>query len=271
MKRLALLLLVLTMVLTACSSAEKKGSKKSSNGVIFQYEDIVGDDNGDGEYTYPTSNVMSEGAFDLDRFSIVEDGDDYVFTFEVLAQIKNDFGTGDDWDIQLFDVYFNFGEGKYNHTIAGRHVKINGGWDRGLTVTPKGPMTSKYELKKSIVNSADDVNPAENFVSDIMIPDSKEVEGKKIIARISKAKMGDLSKAKSIQVFSSGFEGIPKSENALIRDVKEYESAWRFGGGSDYDGDPNVIDILGDNSKLGDYKSYEGIKVYPYIDMIEIK
>ena len=61
------------------------------------------------------------------------------------------------------------------------------------------------------------------------------------------------------------------AENSIIRDVNEYNSKWGFGGGTDYIGDPNVIDILGDNSNLGNYTSEPGATVYPFIDLIKVE
>jgi hypothetical protein len=39
-------------------------------------------------------------------------------------------------------------------------------------------------------------------------------------------------------------EGFPAKTDLLTRKVNEYEGQHRFGGGTDYDNDPHVIDIL---------------------------
>ena len=39
-------------------------------------------------------------------------------------------------------------------------------------------------------------------------------------------------------------EGFPEGNSILVRKLNEYEGQHRFGGGSDYDGDPNFLDIL---------------------------
>ncbi len=45
-------------------------------------------------------------------------------------------------------------------------------------------------------------------------------------------------------------EGFPADTDLLTRKVNEYEGQHRFGGGTDYDCDPHVMDILGDHGML---------------------
>jgi hypothetical protein len=46
------------------------------------------------------------------------------------------------------------------------------------------------------------------------------------------------------QVAMQSNEGFPAKGDLLTRKVNEFEGQHRFGGGTDYDNDPHVIDIL---------------------------
>jgi len=47
-----------------------------------------------------------------------------------------------------------------------------------------------------------------------------------------------------IQVVMQSNEGFPSGTDLLTRPVNEFEGAHRFGGGSDYNCDPHVLDML---------------------------
>ena len=69
---------------------------------------------------------------------------------------------------------------------------------------------------------------------------------------------GDLLKGDpakwGFQVLVQSNEGFPSGTDLLTRKVNEFEGQHRFGGGTDYDCDPHVVDILGDNAALGGYE-----------------
>jgi hypothetical protein len=92
-----------------------------------------------------------------------------------------------------------------------------------------------------------------------------------ITAKISKNKIGDLGNLIGIQVFSLGFDKDAKKKNTFNMLVENYTGQNNFGGGTNFDGNPNVIDILGSNEKLADYISEEGYEIYPTIDFIKVK
>jgi len=52
------------------------------------------------------------------------------------------------------------------------------------------------------------------------------------------------------QVIMQSNEGFPAGTDLLTRKVNEFEGQHRFGGGTDYDCDPHVMDILGDHAWL---------------------
>ncbi len=240
-------------------------------GVIFQMEDMLGDDNGPGTYTYPTDKVFVPGVFDLKGIKIADGGSTYDFTFTIAVDFKNDWKNFAGWDVQMFDVYMNLGTGKNKQAIQGRHVKMEEGWDVALMVGPDKPARMQKEIEDKNTDVGDDVSDFENLVDSTFIPDNIAIAGNTMTVKIAKDKIGDLTKMTAIQVFMAGSEGYPTKTDTYNRVVNEYASQWRIGGGNDYFGDPNVMDILGDNKKLGSYKSDEGVTEYPVINMVKVK
>ncbi len=284
MKKLLVLSTLVAGLLIAggCSKTEetKPAAKEVKSGetaaastgkVLFEMEDKAQDDNGPGTYTYPTDRVFSPGAFDLVNFKLAEAGDTYEFYFTIPIDFKNDWKNAGGWDVQMFDVYMNLGNTTHKQAINGRHVKFNDGWDVALFVGPGKESRMRKEVDDKNMDVADDVSDFEDLTAEIFLPDSIEIAGNTLVAKVAKDKIGDLSSLEGIQVFVTGSEGYPTKLDTYNRVVNEYSAQWRFGGGSDYDGDPNVIDMLGDNAALGNYKSDEGVSEYPAIDLVPVK
>ncbi|OQY07354.1 MAG: hypothetical protein B6I28_05660 [Fusobacteriia bacterium 4572_132] len=233
------------------------GITMMSEAVIFEYQDIIGDDNGPGTYIYPTNKVFVESGFDIKKVKIEEEKDFYNFVFEIPVKFKNEWKNANGWDIQQFDVYMNFGKGKNKHTISGRNVKIKKGWDKVLLVSPaKNEVLIKKELIKNDMISDDSKMKEENIIKDILLPELFEIKGNVLTAKIKKINLKDMKKLKGVQVFMTSAEAYPGAFNTYIRTVNKEKTEWRFGGGVDDEngnGDPNVIDILGENKSLANY------------------
>jgi hypothetical protein len=78
----------------------------------------------------------------------------------------------------------------------------------------------------------------------VVQPTTVRARGKKIVARVPKSKTGEMAPPWGIQVLMQSNEGVPDKTDLLTRKVTEYGGQHRFGGGSDYDCDPHVIDLL---------------------------
>ncbi len=273
MKKLLLISTLVAGLLLAGGCGKTAGTKaggvQKAPGVILEQTDVMGDDNGPGTYVYPTDKVFVPGAFDITGIMIKDGGTSYDIAITMATDFKNDWGNPAGWDVQLFDVYLNLGTGIHKQAIAGRHVKMAEGWDKAILIGPDKPTRMQKELDDKNIDVADDVSDFETLVDDVLLPDEIITMGNTLTMKISKEKIGDLSNLKGTQVFVLSSEGYPTKTDTYNRVVNEYAAQWRFGGGSDYLGDPNVIDILGDNTKLGNYKSDEGVTEYPTVDMIK--
>jgi glucoamylase len=70
--------------------------------VLLDLTDPTGDDNGPGNYAYPTSGDFHAGAFDLTRFQVIDTGADIVFRVQT-RDLTPTFGSP--LGAQLVDVY----------------------------------------------------------------------------------------------------------------------------------------------------------------------
>jgi carbohydrate-binding DOMON domain-containing protein len=70
--------------------------------VLLDVSDPTGDDNGPGNFAYPTSNNFQAGAFDLTRFQVIDSGSDVVFRVQT-RDLTPTFGSP--LGAQLVDVY----------------------------------------------------------------------------------------------------------------------------------------------------------------------
>jgi len=70
--------------------------------VLLDTADPTGDDNGPGNYAYPTSTNFRPGAFDIERFQVLDNGTDVIFRLQT-RNLSPTFGSP--LGAQLVDVY----------------------------------------------------------------------------------------------------------------------------------------------------------------------
>ena len=211
-------------------------------------KDPRGDDKGPGQYTYPTDAVYTKGSFDLLEARLEEDGDSLKVTIEVDAKVEDPWDSkawgGNGFSVQMIFVFLDFdhkaGSG-HEDGLAGLNVKFatDSGWEKALLLGAQGNTRMQSEISAK----------AASVKADVVLPTSVKVQGKKLIARYPKAKVGALGATTGVQVLVQSNEGFPDKTDLLTRKVNEYGGQHRFGGGNDYDCDPHVIDLLAGQAK----------------------
>jgi glucoamylase len=100
-----------TTVLNVVAVSPSGGTAHVQRSVVFDFvpgtklldvTDPTGDDNGPGNYAYPTSSNFQPGAFDLEEFQVFDDGTNVIFrvkTRDLTPTFGNPLGA------QLVDVY----------------------------------------------------------------------------------------------------------------------------------------------------------------------
>jgi glucoamylase len=70
--------------------------------LLFEATDPDGDDNGPGNYAYPTSDAFHDGAFDIETFQVYDDDPDVIFRVRT-RDLSETFGSA--LGAQLVDIY----------------------------------------------------------------------------------------------------------------------------------------------------------------------
>jgi carbohydrate-binding DOMON domain-containing protein len=134
-----------TIVLDAVATASDGGTAHARRTVVLDFTpgtvlldvtDPNGDDNGPGNYAYPTSSNFQPGAYDLQRFQVLDDGTNVIFRVQT-RDLTPTFGSP--LGAQLVDVYVHDPAASQTSTAPSfpqRNYSIAGGsaWNRLLEV-----------------------------------------------------------------------------------------------------------------------------------------
>ena len=215
-----------------------------------KFSDPKGDDYGPGEYVYPTDTVYASGSFDLTKFQVKDKGKNLDFSATMAAKLDDQWQMGGGFSIQMIFIFIDNAEGGFTTSPPGLNVEFDeaNAWDVCVILSPQ-PMSR-------VRQEADAKGGA--MASSIIAP--TRVKGKRstISGAVAKSDVGEGDPATwKYQVFVQSNEGFPKGGDLLTRKVNEFEGQHRFGGGTDFDCDPHVIDILGDHAQLKAYECNE--------------
>jgi carbohydrate-binding DOMON domain-containing protein len=212
------------------------------------FKDPVGDDDGPGGYKYPTDAVYKAGSFDLTQLRVRQRGDKLDIEVAVGSDLEDPWRMGAGFSVQMVFVHVKTGEGGFNRGLPGTNVEFAAGdtWNKVVILSPQGPGRVKAEVGQKAGAMKDAV----------VVPTRTKGAGRTISATVDKKDVGDGDIAKwGWQVLMQSNEGFPTATDLLTRKVNEYEGQHRFGGGTDTDCDPHVMDVLagagaGDKSEV---------------------
>lgn len=213
--------------------------------------DPTGDDKGPGNYVYPTDAVYVRGAFDITKVEVVPRGDEVEFRVTVQSPIADPWDSrawgGNGFSVQMAFIHIDTDhkEGSGVTTaLPGLNVRFDAkeAWDRVVVLSPQGATRVNSEIDQK----------APTLKDKIVVPRTTRAQGRTLIAIVTKDQLGGLPAAGwGYQVLMQSNEGFPEKTDLLTRKVNEFEGQHRFGGGSDYDNDPHVIDMLMSPAKGG--------------------
>jgi hypothetical protein len=104
-----------------------------------------------------------------------------------------------------------------------------------VIISPQGPTRVNSEIDQK----------ASQWKDKIIVPKITRASGRTLIAVVDTAQLGGVPAATwGYQVLMQSNEGFPAKTDLLTRKVNEFEGQHRFGGGTDYDNDPQVMDIF---------------------------
>ncbi len=241
--RFAGVMLVLMTLLPAAAFAEE-----------ITFQDPEGDDDGPGVYTYPTDRAYTRGSFDITEVEIEYDDETVEFSVEVNGRVEDPWDSpawnGNGFSVQFAQIYIDLDRADpagNTAGLAGTNVNFEPGWNRVVLISPQPNSRVAAEVAEKATAVADSV----------VIPSRTWARGRQIFARTPRSAFGDSDPATwAVQVIMQSNEGYPAAADLLTRRVNEFEGPHRFGGGSDYNCDPHVIDMLagqatGDAAEVG--------------------
>lgn len=202
--------------------------------------DPAGDDKGPGIFKYPTKSDYAPGSFDLLELAITDQGSTLEFKAKVKAKVLDPWNSkswgGNGFSLQMIQVYINTKKGGFLGTLPGINVKFpkGHGWDKLVFISPQPRAKILSEVKSK----------AAKMLRGLVIPQRTYARGNEIIAVVQKSDLGTPDKTWGFQAVVQSNEGYPDADSVLARKVNEYEGQHRFGGGSDHNCDPHVIDML---------------------------
>jgi hypothetical protein len=222
------------------------GAAASNEPTSISLTDPMGDDNGPGTYKYPTDGVYKPGAFDLTDLQIVPVGDTVEFRVTVASRIEDPWDSkawgGNGFSVQMAMIHVDTdhvaGSGVLDG-LPGTNVRFKPeeAWDRVVVISPQGPARLNSEIETK----------APQWKDRIIVPRLTRASGRTLTAVVDAAQLGGpVQKSWGVQVLLQSNEGFPDKGDLLTRKVNEFEGQHRFGGGTDYNNDPHVIDIFAD-------------------------
>ena len=245
----ALILGASSIVPNACDAAQEKLNYYYENTSLLDIKDAIGDDKGTGYYQYPQDRRLKRGTFDIKNFRVFEEGDVIAFEITMRNYIMRNWEDTGKSDYQgfvanLWDIYIDIDgipNSGYEDALPGRDVLFADkmGWEKVVMICPMNPT----EIEEILRENTDNLD-FQGRVDDIIIPDYVEIQGNKIIVKISKKKLPRITEKSGFQCFSLGYSNVVSSNRLLNRDVKAFTTFDDFGGGSNEYGDPTIIDMI---------------------------
>ncbi|HEX7311681.1 MAG TPA: glucodextranase DOMON-like domain-containing protein, partial [Gaiellaceae bacterium] len=192
-----------TTVLNVVAVSPSGGTAHATRSVVFDFvpgtvildvADPNGDDNGPGNFAYPTSDNFHAGAYDIQRFQVIDSGSDVVFRLQT-RDLSPTFGSP--LGAQLVDVYVHVPGAATTSTAASfpqRNYSIApaNAWSRLIEVQGFG---QRYIDASSTPNTLGTVTISANEISRF------------ITFRVSKASLGTPGSGWAFTVVLTGQDG----------------------------------------------------------------
>ncbi|MGM0606873.1 MAG: glucodextranase DOMON-like domain-containing protein [Candidatus Muiribacteriota bacterium] len=263
---LKIIILAILNISCGMNPVEKSVARAVNRDAFFYHEDVEGDGYGPGYYVYPRNPEISREAFDLKSFT-VEDVNDFVYMkFEFHEPVNRNNSYFGRFDQIMIDVYIDRDQQPYSgetKSLPGRDVefKHNQGWESVVLVTPLG----SEKIKKFLEYDYDNIQTKLWYKSGkIALPEFYVTSHKTITAKVPKKHVGEPRDWWGYQVLVMGFsEDNLTRKNLYVKPVSASAGSKYFGGGSNYYGNPNVLDILDDGKNFIQKDILSNYKISP--------
>jgi hypothetical protein len=163
----------------------------------------------------------------------------------------------------MIDIYVDTDGGRsgQNFGLPGRNIEFNANerWNKAIVLMPGfADQAEDYFVSHSELRDFYTVR------KDIIIPNDVYTKTFSISGRVSKNELGQPDENWGYQVCVMGFEPNNLKMNGFYNmEVNTFPADEAFGGGTDYEGNPNVIDILSPD-KESQYRVLSAFRSGPY-------
>jgi len=246
-KSLTAFLLLLSVFFLGCSPRRDAG--RGAGVEVFSFQDSLFDDRGPGTYTYPSSLQDRDGIFDLKSFRVRDLGQTLEFSIDFLRPLDREGLEGQSfqkgWAFQLLDIYIDT-DGLRNSgrtfALPGRNVRFHPdqGWEKVIVLSP-GPS----QVVRDYLTRYSEHRGLYRARNDVLVPSNVYVSSFGLLARVPRAGIGNPQDHWGYQVCLMGFDSENLAFNGLLnREVNRHNDNLSFGGGSEFEGNPNILDVL---------------------------
>lgn len=201
--------------------------------VVLDMEDPAGDDCGPGAYVYPTHKAFVRGLFDLTRFRVSYDPE-YVYFDATFQEITNPWNAPEGFSHQLVNIYIDSerAAGRTDTLREGARVSFHKkhGWDLFIKALGWGGCRAFTSRDTAEARGISDGLSA-----------SVLADGKTVRIAVPRSVIGEPQRSWGYYVLIGSQDAFGDDD---FRPVMDKAGPWVFGGGSDLDVDPNVIDML---------------------------
>lgn len=235
MRRITTLLLLVLLVLAAGSQPAVAVSQAPRQ-LLFEMEDPRGDDRGPGTYVYPQGPVFDprHGLYDLTSFRVEVDETSYYFYFTFAEKLTNPWGAPEGFSHQRIALYIDSlpNQGRSETWREGAYVDFDPrhGWEYFVDVTGwhKGAVYTWNQRKSE---------PGRRQGLQVR----RGADGKTVEAVVPREALDEHPETWSYYVIIGSQDPIgPDGWRPVLARATE----WQFGGGTDTNLDPNVLDLL---------------------------
>lgn len=230
---LAVMAIVVTALVIAKAGGFVPGAALAEPVVVLDMDDPVGDDYGPGTYVYPTHKAFVPGLFDLTHFKVSHDPE-YVYFDATFQEVTNPWNAPEGFSHQLVNIYIDTtpGAGRTDTLRKGALVAFDRkyAWDLFIKAIGWGGCR---------VFTAQDAAQARGISDGLSA--SVLADGKTVRIAVPKVVIGEPARSWAYYVLVGSQDAFGDDD---FRPVMEKAGSWVFGGGSDLEVDPNVIDML---------------------------
>ncbi|ELY86392.1 alpha-glucosidase [Natrinema altunense JCM 12890] len=201
---------------------------------VASFDDPSGDDDGPGEYTYPTADAFADGVFDLRAFEVTRIESTVQFAFEV-ENLTNAFGSDRDFSPHMFVLWLR------DPTAGGGSTGEVG--DLGLAADFESAWHYRLEVSgftKSAVDAGG--NPlTDNDGNEIAVRDDVDPDANTVTLSVDRAAFGgtDLSALEAVAMVQSEDRGALRP---VVEDAEEYVFGGAIPGAAE--NAPRVMDLV---------------------------